>query len=135
MYISHLIANIHWLPVAVMTIFSFALGSFWHSPLLFGKAWKKENNYPTSKRDLNLPLIFGGTAVMNFVALAGLSAVVAGMAATEGLLTGFLISMVWTLTTIGGTYLFANRSLKLLVIDATMYIVLFSIGGLVLAIW
>jgi len=135
MNISHLISNIHWLPVVAMTIFSFALGSFWHSPLLFGKTWKKENNYPTSKKDLNLPLIFGGTAVLNFIALAGLCAVVSGLTATEGLVTGFLISMVWSLTTMGGTYLFANRSLKLLAIDATMYIVLFSIGGLVLAIW
>ena len=135
MYISNLIANIHWLPIVVMTIFSFALGSFWHSPVLFGKVWKEENNFPTTKADLNLPLIFGGTAVLNFIALAGLSAVVGGLTATEGLLTGFLISTVWTLTTIGGTYLFANRSLKLLAIDATMYIVLFSISGLVLAIW
>jgi hypothetical protein len=135
MYISNLIANIHWLPVVVMTIFSFALGAFWHSPLLFGKTWKKENNFPASKSELNFPLIFGGTAVLNFIALAGLSAVVGGLTATEGLLTGFLISVVWTLTTIGGTYLFANRSLRILAIDASMYIVLFSISGLVLAIW
>jgi hypothetical protein len=135
MYISNLIANIHWLPVVVMTIFSFALGAFWHSPVLFGKTWKKENNFPASKSELNFPLIFGGTGLLNFIALAGLSAVAGGLTATEGLLTGFLISVVWTLTTIGGTYLFANRSLRLLTIDASMYIVLFSISGLVLAIW
>jgi hypothetical protein len=33
------------------------------------------------------------------------------------------------------TYLFANRSLKLLAIDAGMYFVLFGISGLVLGIW
>jgi hypothetical protein len=135
MYINNLIANIHWIPVLVMTIFSFALGSFWHSPVLFGKVWKKENNFPDSKSELNLALIFGGTAVLNFIALAGLSAVVGGLTLTDGLLTGFSISIVWTLTTIGGTYLFANRSLKILAIDAGMYILLFSIAGTVLAIW
>jgi len=33
------------------------------------------------------------------------------------------------------TYLFANRSLKLLAIDAGMYIILFALSGLVMGIW
>jgi hypothetical protein len=34
-----------------------------------------------------------------------------------------------------GTYLFANRSLKLLAIDAGMYIFLFTVAGLILGTW
>lgn len=135
MLITDLFSAIHWLPVVVMTVVSFALGAFWHSPVLFGKLWKKENNYNTPKEELNMPLIFGGTAVLHFVALAALNTVISGSGALNGLLTGLLVSIVWTLTTLGGTYLFANRSIKLLLIDAGMYVVLFSLSGFVFGIW
>lgn len=129
-----LMENIRWLPVVVMTIFSFMLGALWHSSMLFGKSWKKENHYDDQVK-VNAPLIFGGTAIMHFVAIVALSAVISGMGSMVGLAGGLLIALVWVLPTMAGTYLFANRSLKLLAIDAGMYIVLFSIAGLVLGIW
>lgn len=130
-----LVTNIHWLPVVVLTVLSFALGAAWHQPFLFGKTWNKEINPSQEERKLNIPLIFGGTAVMHFLAIVGLSAVVSGQGAMHGLLGGFLISIVWVLPTMSGTYLFAGRSLKLLAIDAGMYVVLFSLSGLILGVW
>ena len=129
-----LMANIHWLPVIVMTVISFALGFAWHQPFLFGKAWKQENKYDDSRK-INAPLIFGGTAVMHLLALAGLNAVTTGIGALNGLHMGLLISFVWVLPAMTGTYLFANRSVKLLAIDAGMYLVLFSLAGLVFGVW
>jgi hypothetical protein len=134
MSLSNLISNIHWIPVLVMLIFSFALGAFWHSSVLFGNAWKKENNYNDNLK-INAPLIFGGTAIMHFLAISGLSAVVSGQGGVNGLINGLLISLIWILPALSGTYLFANRSLKLLAIDAGMYIVLFAVGGFVLGVW
>ncbi len=130
-----LISNIHWIPVIVLTIFSFALGAFWHSSLIFGKTWKKENNPTNIPVRINAPLIFGCTAVMHFLAICGLSAVASGMGGTTGLMDGLLISLVWILPAMTGTYLFANRSFRLLTIDAGMYTVLFSITGYILGIW
>jgi hypothetical protein len=135
MNLSELISNIHWLPVIVMTIFSFMLGAFWHRPFLFGKIWEAENNPQHIKRKVNAPLVFGGTAVMHFIALAALGAVVAGTGATHGLLTGLLVSVVWIFPAMAGTYLFASRSVRLLLIDAGMYILLFTISGWILGIW
>jgi hypothetical protein len=43
MNLSYLVANIHWIPVIVTTILSFALGAIWHQKLLFGKTWTEEN--------------------------------------------------------------------------------------------
>jgi hypothetical protein len=134
MNLSELISNIHWLPVVVMTVFSFLIGFTWHSTGLFGKTWKAENPQREGKK-VNAPLVFGGTAIVHFIALAALSAVVAGQGAVNGLLAGLLISAVWTFTAMAGTYLFASRSLKLLAIDAGMYMVLFMVSGLVLGIW
>ena len=134
MNFSSLIPNIHWIPVVVMTIVSFALGAAWHQKLLFGKTWTEENKANLARKG-NYPLIFGGTAVMHFLALAGLSAVVSNVGWQDGLHAGILIWFVWVLPPMAATYLFANRSLKLLVIDAGMYLVLFGISGLVLSIW
>lgn len=128
-------SNIHWIPVIVMTILSFVIGFAWHRPFLFGKIWERENNPEKIQRKVNFPLIFGGTAILHFIALAGLSALVSGCGYINGLLGGFLISIVWMFPSLGGTYLFANRSLKLLAVDAGMYIVLFSLSGLILGIW
>lgn len=129
------IANIHWLPVIVLTVLSFVIGFAWHQPFLFGKTWKKENNPTNAPVKINAPLIFGGTAVLHLVAMAALSAVSAGMGAVAGFTNGLFISLVWVLPAMGGTYLFASRSLKLLAIDAGMYIVLFSLFGLILGVW
>ena len=135
MSLSNLISTIHWIPVIVMTLFSFVLGTIWHSQALFGKAWKKENNPNNDKIKINAPLIFGGTAVMHFLTISGLGAIVSGLGGLIGFEMGFLISVVWILPAMSGTYLFANRSLKLLAIDAGMYIVLFSFSGFILGIW
>jgi len=135
MDLSNLISNIHWLPVVVLTLFSFVIGFIWHSKFLFGNSWKQENNPNDIPIKINAPLIFGGTALVHFIAIVGLSAIVSGKGGVYGLIAGILISLVWVLPAMGGTYLFANRSLKLLAIDAGMYLVLFSLSGTVLGIW
>lgn len=134
MNLSNLISNIQWIPVLVMTIVSFALGAAWHQKFLFGKVWTMENKMNLDKK-MNIPLVFGGTAVMHFLALAGLSALVSNQGWHDGLHIGFLISVVWILPAMTATYLFANRSMKLLAIDAGMYILLFSLAGGILGIW
>jgi len=135
MSLDNLISNIHWIPVIVLTIFSFVIGFGWHQPLLFGRTWKRENNPDNVQLKINAPFIFGGTAVAHFLAITGLSAVISGQGGLKGLLCGFLISAFWVLPSMTGTYLFANRSVKLLAIDAGMYMVLFSFSGFILGIW
>lgn len=134
MEISDLFSHINWLGVVVLTIVSFMLGALWHSKILFGKTWKAENNYGENVK-VNAPLVFGGTALMHFILLAGISAHVSGHGAVEGLMIALTMSIIFVLPVMAGTYLFANRSLKLLAIDAGMYIVLFALSGLVLGIW
>ncbi len=134
MNLNILINNIHWIPVIVLTLFSFVIGFAWHQPFMFGKIWKKEN-YPDDMPEINASVIFGGTAVMHFLAILSLSAIISGHGGKYGLVAGFLISVFWILPAMAGTYLFANRSVKLLAIDSGMYIVLFSISGYILGIW
>jgi len=135
MKLNTLISVIHWIPVIVLTLFSFVIGFLWHQPFLFGRIWKQENNPDNLPVKINAPLIFGGTAVAHFIAILSLSAIASGKGAINGMVTGFLVSAVWILPAMTGTYLFASRSMKLLAIDSGMYMVLFTLCGLILGIW
>ena len=68
-------------------------------------------------------------------AIASLSAVVSGLGAFNGFVGGLTVALVWIVPVMASTYLFANRSLKLLMVDAGMYVVLFSVAGLILGVW
>lgn len=128
MNLSELFYNIQWIPVLIMTIVSFVLGFVYHMPFLFGKVWKQLNNYDSNKK-INAPLIFGGSAILHFIAFAAMSSLTAGMGMFDGLLFGLFVSFFWVLPSMGGTYLFANRSVKLLAIDAGLYILLYAFAG------
>ncbi|HCY41495.1 MAG TPA: hypothetical protein DHV48_09095 [Prolixibacteraceae bacterium] len=134
MNLATLMPNIHWIPVIVMTIVSFALGAAWHQKFLFGKTWTNENK-PTLDRKMNIPLIFGGTAVVHFLTLAGLNGLVAGTGWHNGLHVGLFVSVIFILPALTATYLFANRSLRLLAIDTGMYVLLFAMAGAVFGVW
>lgn len=135
MEISNFLTNIHWIPVLVVTIFSFVLGMAWHSAFLFGKSWKEEYQVFHDRKPLKIPFIFGGTGLGHFVAMAGISAVVSEQGAIAGMITGLIIALVWVLPVMAGTYLFANRSVKIWAIDFGMYLVLYALGGLILGLW
>jgi hypothetical protein len=129
------VSRIHWASVIVATVGSFVLGFLWHQPFLFGKHWAEENKENHSRRKQNLALTFGGTAVAHLLAFAVFSAVVSGTSAGQGLAVGLALSLAWVLPAMAGTYLFANRSVGLLAIDAGMYVVQFSAAGALLGAW
>lgn len=130
-----LIANIHWLQVIVLTLCSFVIGFAWHTPYMFGHVWKKENGVQGPPGKGRTILIFGLTAVLHLMAFAALSAFISGRGGNKGILLGFIVSFFCVMPAMGGTYLFANRSMKLFAIDAGLYVFMFSLAGLVLGAW
>ena len=129
-------SEINWLAVAVVTVFSFMLGAFWHS-VLFNKAWKEDSNsvYNSENRG-NPAILFGLTGASHLVAVIALAMLIGHNSTVVcGLLYGLTISLVWVSTSIGVTYLFVGRSFRLFLIDAGFYVVFYSIAGLILAIW
>ncbi len=132
MLLSEYISNINWIVVIAMTIFSFILGFVWHMPVFFGKIWEEENKPDKTRLKAKAPFIFGSTAILHFIMLSLLSAVVSGYGITRGLATGLIVSVFWIIPAMGGTYFFAGRSVKLLAVDAGMYILLFSVSGIVM---
>ena len=129
-------SEINWLAVAVITVFSFMLGAFWHS-VLFNKAWKEDSNSAYNSENRGNPgILFGLTAVSHLIAVIALALLIGhNSTAVCGLLYGLTVSIAWVSTSIGVTYLFVGRSFRLFLIDAGFYVVFYTIAGLILAIW
>lgn len=125
--------DINWIGVLIVTVLSFVLGAFWHS-VLFNKAWTKDSGTIYNKNNHGNPLnIFGLSAVLHIIAIIGLSLVIGKDAsAMDGLLKGLFVSLVWISTSIGVTYIFVGRSLRLFLIDAGFYVAFLSLAGLIL---
>ena len=129
-------SEINWLAVAVLTVFSFMLGAFWHS-VLFNKAWKEDSKSEYNSENRGKPgKLFGLAGISHVVAVIALALLIGHQStAICGLLYGLTVSIVWVSTSIGVTYLFVGRSFRLFLIDAGFYVVFYSIAGLILAIW
>lgn len=58
------ISTLNWLAVVVAAALAFVLGDLWYSPLLFGKAWMRENNLSEEDLKKGSPTrIFGFSAL------------------------------------------------------------------------
>ncbi|GAB7027456.1 DUF1761 domain-containing protein [Geotalea toluenoxydans] len=135
MVIQTMVFAVHWLPVIVVTALSLVVAAIWHLPFLFGNTWKREVNPAGAERKINKPIVLGVSGILHFIAFTNVSLVVAGQGWRSGLLTALMISLVWIVTALGAIYFLAGRSLRLFAIDAGLYVVVFSLAGLVLGAW
>lgn len=135
MYFALSFSHINWFAVVVILILSFALGALWHS-VLFKNSWSKDSgSIYNSENHGNPAIIFGLSALMHLIAIVGMSVVLKDCDAFQGLLAGLAISLVWIATSIGVTYIFVGRTLRLFLIDAGFYVVFLSVAGLILGAW
>jgi hypothetical protein len=128
--------EIHWLAVLAASVAGFLVGGLWYGPL-FGKAWQAARGLSdeTLKSGANMPLIFGLTFVLNVVSAfvldhtlgtygdpdMSLSLMIAG-----GIALGFVIPAM------GVNYLFSRMSLRLFLIDAGYWLVIYCLMGAIL---
>jgi hypothetical protein len=133
----HSFANINWAAVLVSTVSAFALGGLWYSKVLFANTWMQEVGLTEEAvNSAHMPMTFGGTFVLQFIAATVLACAI-GADATwlTGLQTGLAISVGWIATAYGITYLFEQRSMRLFLLNAGYYVVLFAIMGTIIGAW
>ncbi len=130
-------AEINWLSVIVATLAAFAIGGLWYSPVLFSKAWQRENKLSDQEiKGANMALIFGSSFLLNFISAVVLELFLGRQAdVLTGLLAGLFVGLGWVATSLGTTYLFARKSLNLFIIDAGYFIVYFAVMGIILGAW
>jgi hypothetical protein len=122
--------------VGVASLVSFAFGALWYSPVVLLSVWAREAGVDPSTRPENPALVFGGAFVLTVVSALALTIFVGpvptvGAAAGTGAVLGACIAA----SSIGVNYLFAQRSLLMLLIDGSFHTVRFALMGVVLGLW
>lgn len=134
-------SNINFLAAAVAAIASFALGAIWYSPLLFSKAWQRENKLTDEDlKNANMAKIFGSTLILTFVMAIGMAFLIQGHTTTDfnwqsGLHIGMLVGAMFVAASMGINYLYQRKSLLLWAIDAGYQFLFLCLMGLILGAW
>ena len=120
--------------VLVAAVSSFLLGGVWYGPL-FGKAWNAAAGMDPQKQG-HPAKIFGGAFVFSLVAAAVFAWFLGpqpplSFAVCRGALIGFGL----VAASFGINYLFAQRGVRLWLIDGGYHTVQFALFGLVLGLW
>lgn len=134
MHLTQILAGVDWLAVVAATISAFILGAIWYSKALFGNAWMQEVGLTEDAvNNANMAMTFGMTFVLQIIAAIAMSAFLGeGSNWMEGLHTGLWIGIFWVATAYGVTYLFEQRSMRLWLINAGYYVVLYAMMGTII---
>lgn len=130
-------SQINYLAVLVAALSSFVIGGIWYSPILFAKAWMVENGFTEeSLKGGSQGMIFGGSFILALIMAFNLAAFLQGPPDLAwGITAGALAGFGWVACSIGVTYLFERKSMKLFLINAGYHAVTFMIMGGILGIW
>ncbi len=120
--------------VLVAAASSFLLGGIWYGPL-FGKAWNTAAGMDPQKQG-HPAKVFGGAFVFSLLAAAVFACLLGpqpGLATAVG--RGALVGFGFVAASFGINYLFAQRGMRLWLIDAGYHTLQFMLFGLVLGLW
>lgn len=127
--------DLNWLAVIAAALSAFALGGLWYGPL-FKRAWCREAGIDPDSAPAHPARIFAVA-----FACALLSALVFAIFlgpnqnAANGLAAGAIVAFFFIAMSFGINYAFAQRSLKLWMIDSGYHIAQFSLYGLIIGAW
>lgn len=130
-------SQINYLAVVVAALSSFVIGGIWYSPILFAKSWMVENGFTEeSLKGANQGMIFGGSFILALIMAFNLAAFLQGPPDLAwGVTAGALAGIGWVACSLGVTYLFERKSMKLFLINAGYHAITFMIMGGILGIW
>lgn len=131
-------SNINYLAVIAAALSTFLLGGLWYSPLLFGKAWMRANNF--SDEDLQTfskARMFGWSFVFSLVMAVNLTMFLAGPTTnvTWGMTAGGLAGFGWVAMAIAIIGVFENRSWSYILINGGYMTVAFVVMGAIIGAW
>lgn len=129
--------QINWAAVAVAAVSNFMLGGLWYSPVLFGKAWQKENGLDDESLKKGSGRVFGFAFLWSVVMSFNLAMFLADEKtdAIWGMSAGFLAGFGWVAMAIFTIGLFERKSTRYMLINAGYMTVSFILMGLILGAW
>lgn len=127
--------DINYWAVLAAAASSFVLGGLWYGPL-FKHAWCREAGIDPQRKPPHQAAIFGGAFVFSLLAAYVFAAFLpAHVSIANAAGVGATVGVCWIATSFGINYLFAQRGLKLWLIDAGYHTLQFTLYGLILGAW
>ena len=125
--------EINYIAVLLAGISAFLLGGIWYSPIGFGKAWQQETG--VNSDNVNPGKVFGGAFILSLVAAFVFAMFLGPDPSVQlGVGAGVAAGAGWVATSFGINYLFAQRSLRLFLIDGGYHTLQFTLYGLILSL-
>lgn len=134
-------SNVNFLAVLIAALASFAIGSLWYSPLMFGKGWQKAVNLSDEDiKNSNMVKTFGLSFVLMFIMALGLALLFKGHNNNEttwlvGLVHGLFVGGFFVATSYGVNMLYQLKPFKLWIIDAGYQVLLLGVMGMIIGAW
>ena len=127
--------DLNWLAVLAAAVSAFLLGGLWYGPL-FKKAWCREAGMDPDSAPGHPARIFAVAFGCSLLAATVFAASLPPTAdAALGMGAGFVVGLFFVSMSFGINYAFAQRSLKLWMIDSGYHILQFTLYGLILGAW
>lgn len=130
--------TLNYIAILIAAASTFLLGGIWYSPVLFGSTWMQEMGFNEER----LKALGGTGRIMGLsfvleLAMAILLALFLGERASFGfgLLAGAAAGFGWVGLSLGVTYLFERKPLRLFLINAGYHGFAFTIMGGILGAW
>jgi hypothetical protein len=131
-------SNVNYFAVLVAALSTFILGGLWYSPLLFGKAWMRANNFTDADvQTFSKARMFGWSIVFSLVMALNLAMFLAApdTNASWGATAGALAGLGWVAMSIAIIGLFENRSWSYIGINGGYVTIAFTIMGFIIGAW
>ena len=127
------LGSISWLGVVISSLAFFAIGGLYYGPL-FGDTWMRAAGMTEAEtRESNLPLIFGGTFVLQALAAIALAAIIGGDASpADGAWIGAVVGVLLVATTLGVNAMYERRTSTLWALNAGYNVIGFVAMGAIL---
>jgi hypothetical protein len=132
-------SGLNYWAILVAWLINVTVGTFWYSPIGFGKPWSKLSavdmmNMPKNQANKAISLV-GLSALVQTVVLAVMLNSLDITTATKGLEVGVLLWLGLTAATTIGNTLYSRLSLKFWWLNASFFLVVMAVGSVVLAVW
>lgn len=130
--------GLNWLAVTAAALSTFVIGGLWYSPLLFGKAWMRANNYSDEDLKRGSPaVIFGLSGLFALIMAANLAAFLNFEGVTLGFAVGAALAsgLGFAGMGLGIVALFERRGFAYIAINGGYLVVAFLAMGLIIGAW
>lgn len=130
--------SINWWAVLVAAVSNFVIGGIWYSPILFGKAWMRANDFTPEDLNRRSPAVVFGVSFLFCLAMAANLAAFLDDPATTlswGITAGVLAGLGWVTLGLGVVALFEHRKWSYLLVNGGYLTVSFAVMGAILGGW